>query len=100
MIDFKDLAKRLLSPVAHLEDSDNKFGLYRETVEQVLQTTYLELETENLLMFKLLEDIMNDFDPDKGELGPKCGPEMLKRFKEIEKRRKHAQAGTTSSEQQ
>ena len=33
---------------------------------------------------KLLSDVSYDFDPDKGELGPKCGPDMLKEIKEYE----------------
>ena len=33
---------------------------------------------------KILSDIQYDFNPDKVELGPKCGPEMIKVIKEYE----------------
>lgn len=36
------------------------------------------------MLRKLLSDISFDFDPDKGQTGPACGPEMLKRIKEYE----------------
>lgn len=33
---------------------------------------------------KLLSDVAYDFDPDKGQLSPSCGPEMLAKIKEYE----------------
>lgn len=37
---------------------------------------------EVLALRKLVNDIQYDFNPDNGELGPKCGPEMLDSIKE------------------
>lgn len=36
------------------------------------------------MLRKLLSDVAYDFNPDKGELGPRCGPEILKRIKAYE----------------
>lgn len=41
---------------------------------------------ELLELRKLVACVSFDFDPDKGELGPRCGPEMLNEIKEYAER--------------